>query len=85
MLASFYKWLYHKRRQSSARNRLAGKPQRSSLFKRFERSTVDRESFGKYETALFKRKRLYAVLFLPLTGFALWFIFESAQALSIFQ
>lgn len=85
MLSPFYKWLYHFKKEYESRARLSGRGRRRSLFKHFERNTIHKESFGKYETPLIFFKRIRAFSLVPIGIFLLWFAWESIGAIGIFQ
>lgn len=85
MLSFFYKWLFHVKKYQAAQARKSGRVKKKTLFKAFNRSAVDRETFGKYESKLFLYRRFKRILFIPAVCLTIWFLWVSYNAIGIFQ
>ncbi|WP_269540191.1 hypothetical protein [Cerasicoccus fimbriatus] len=84
MIKTFFRWLYHRRQRRAARDRLHGKRKLIPKFRRFSYSAFERATFGKYDSGRISRWKA-ALVYLPLAGFAIWFMVESARAVTMFQ
>ncbi|WOO43470.1 hypothetical protein [Rubellicoccus peritrichatus] len=85
MLKKFYRWLYHRRQARAAKQRLSGKPRITPKWHRFSYTVFQQAKFGKYDLPEIRARWALIFVGVPLSIIALWFVWQSIQALGMFQ
>lgn len=85
MISRLYRWLYHIRQHKAARRRLSGKNFVRPNWHRFSYNVFKRARAEKTDMRQATVRWLTWILGLPIGLFTLWFVWQSIEAIGMFQ
>ncbi len=85
MISGLFRWIYHARQNRAARRRLAGKTRTRQNWHRFSYNVFRRARSDSRNLRDLPTRWVAWGLGLPLGLFALWFVWQSIEAIGMFQ
>lgn len=85
MISGLFRWIYHARQRRASRRRLSGKDYSRPNWHRFSYNVFRRAHQDKYDLREVRTRWLTWGLGLPAALFTLWFLWQSVEAIGMFQ